>query len=85
MAELTLCSGMDYSFAHTNIGRLLAVCALLCDGTSPHTDVLFSLRALRKRDGLRGMMLLLGVALFFQTGRIVSGVFLLHFLVPILR
>ena len=49
----------------------------------PDSDALFSPR--RKRGGLCEMMLLRGVALFFQTGRIVSGVFLLYFLMLILR
>ena len=48
----------------------------------PDSDALLSPR--RKRGGLCGMMLLFCVAPFSQTGRIVSGVFLLYFLVLIL-
>jgi hypothetical protein len=84
MTELTLRSGTDYNFAHINIGRFPR-CVRFCVMESPDTDVLFSPRALRKRDGLRGMMLVFRVVPFFQTGRIVSGVFLLHLFVPILR
>ena len=59
--------------------------SVLCLQKEPDSNALFPPRPRRKRGGLCEMMLLLGVALFFQTGRIVSGVFLLYFLVPILR
>jgi hypothetical protein len=84
------CSRAAQSFA-AFIGRgcvsaLASDCAsALCLQNEPDSDALFPPRPRRKRGGLCEMMLLLGVALFFQTGGIVSGVFLLYFLVPILR